>query len=323
MASPAGPLPRTGPSPLDAFQSALAHTRRDLFPFRFERWVTLGFLAFLDQCGRRAGLGFNLPTLGDGGGGGGGDGAGGLEWLAAHALIVAAVAAGALTVLVVVAAVVLWVNSRGVFMYVDAVATGRAEVGRPWAEHASRASSYFAWSFGLAMAILVLVLLALAAGAVVGIAVARAEGTWWLGIGVLVLLVFGLLAVLVAASLVALGLRDFVAPLQLATGLSAGGALRTLGALVRAQAGAFALYLLLKLVFSAVLALAMLLAACLTCCCALLPLVSQTLFQPAFHLERGWSLYLLRQMGYDVLGAFAVPAPAAAGSLPAPLEGAT
>ena len=39
-------------SPLDAAQQALEHTRRQLFPFRFERWLALGFVAFLDQCGR-------------------------------------------------------------------------------------------------------------------------------------------------------------------------------------------------------------------------------------------------------------------------------
>jgi hypothetical protein len=48
------------------------------------------------------------------------------------------------------------------------------------------------------------------------------------------------------------------------------------------------------------LGVAVLVGACLTCCCGLLPIVHQTLFQPAFFFERAWSLCLVRQMGFDV-----------------------
>ena len=75
------------------------------------------------------------------------------EWLAAHAALVALGAVLGLLVFGVVAAVVLWVNARGVFMYADAVATGRAEVSRPWRQHAAAASSYFGWSLGITFAI--------------------------------------------------------------------------------------------------------------------------------------------------------------------------
>src|SRR5688500_20162184 len=40
------------PSPVDAATAAYEHTRRHLFPFRFERWLALGLITFLDQCGR-------------------------------------------------------------------------------------------------------------------------------------------------------------------------------------------------------------------------------------------------------------------------------
>ena len=44
-----------------------------------------------------------------------------------------------------------------------------------------------------------------------------------------------------------------------------------------------------------------LLAACDTCCCILVPVVTQTFLQPLFFFERAWSLCLLRQLGYDLL----------------------
>ena len=65
MATTSTPGPQV--SVTDAARDAIEHTRQVLFPIRVERWLILGFLAFLDQCGR---------TLNGGGPGGGGDGAG-------------------------------------------------------------------------------------------------------------------------------------------------------------------------------------------------------------------------------------------------------
>jgi hypothetical protein len=303
-----------GPSALDAAQQAIDHTRRQLFPFRFERWLILGCVAFLDQCGRRSGIGgFHVPgpggwgNGGGGGGGGQGDASKALEWLAIHAFLVAGVAAAVLAVVVALAALVLWLNSRGVFMYVDNVASGRADFERPWREHAAAASSYFAWSFGLALATLVGVLV-LVAGAVAAV-LALITGppgtglTAGLGLaGIFVLFV----ALIVAASLAALALRDFVAPLQMRAGVGCREAIRLLMGLVRAQAGVFVVYVLLKIAFSIVAGVALMIAACLTCCCVLLPVVMQTALQPLFYFERAWSLFLLRQLGYDLVTA-AVP----------------
>jgi hypothetical protein len=101
-------------------------------------------------------------------------------------------------------------------------------------------------------------------------------------------------------ALAGLALRDFVAPLQLATGLPCGPAARLLESLVVAQPGAFVLYLLLKLLVVVGTGLVVMIFGCLTCCLGFLPVVMQTLFQPLFHFERSLSLMLLRQMGYDV-----------------------
>ena len=48
----------------------------------------------------------------------------------------------------------VWIGSRATFVYIDDVATGRAELSRPWRVHAEKAQSYFAWRFGLAAALL-------------------------------------------------------------------------------------------------------------------------------------------------------------------------
>ena len=301
-------------SPVDAARAAFDHTRSQLFPIRPQKWLVFGLLAFLDQCGR---------AFRGGGGSAGGNGhrTGGpsgwppdighvsewlqraSEWLAAHAALLAVGAVLGLLLFGVLAAAVLWVNARGVFMYADAVATGRAEVSRPWRQHAVAASSYFGWSLAITFAIVFTLLFAagLVATTVFAFVAGRLQGTGgWLilaaMLSVLVLVALGLPLLALAG----LALRDFVAPLQLATGLPCGDAARLLESLVVGQPGAFALYLLLKLLVVVTTGLVVVIGGCLTCCLGFLPVVMQTAFQPLFHFERGLSLMLLRQLGYDV-----------------------
>jgi hypothetical protein len=140
----------------------------------------------------------------------------------------------------------------------------------------------------------------LAASTVLAFAAGRLGGTgaWLLVAGMVpVFLLLGLALPLLA--LAALALRDFVAPLQIATGLPCGAAARLLETLVVAQPGAFVLYLLLKMLVVVATGIVVVVGGCLTCCVGFLPVVLQTLFQPLFHFERGISLALLRQMGYE------------------------
>ena len=309
MTTSAPPLPVV--SPIDAAREAIAFTRRELFPIRVEKWLLLGLLAFLDQCGRSF----------RGGGGAGGHGGPGFdgghagspgqalewlqraaEWLSAHAAIVALGALAAVVAVCLVAAVVLWVNSRGVFLYLDGVVGGRPGLARPWRQHAAAASSYFGWSLGLSLSGFALVLFA--AGLVVAglfaFATGRVQGgEAWLAAAAIVPVVVLLLLALPLVALAALALRDFVAPLQLATGLPCGPSARLLESLVMAHPGAFVLYLVLKLLVTVAGGVVILLVGCVTCCIGFLPVVMQTLFQPLFFFDRAFPVFLLRQLGYD------------------------
>lgn len=306
----ASSMPSANVSPLDALRDAYDHTRRELFPIRIEKWLALGLLAFLDQCGRSF-RGGGAPGGGHGGGGIGhgdvGDVAGGLqraaEWLTLHAALVAGVVIAGVIAIALVAAVVLWFNSRGVFMYLDDVVTGRADISRPWQQHAAAAASYFGWSLGITLAglFLVLALAGVVATVALGVATGRfaGSGSWLAGLAASPVLLLLVLA-LPCLGLAALALRDFVAPLQLATGLPCGEAFRVLEALVLAHPGAFVLYLLLKLALVIASGIVIALLGCLTCCIAFLPVLMQVVFQPLFYIERAFSVQLLRQLGYDV-----------------------
>jgi hypothetical protein len=309
--------PAPAASPIDAARDAFEHAKRQLFPLKPERWLVLGLLAFLDQCGRtfpEGGTSWRsrhhpLFLPGEQSLHGLGDVQAALsrasEWLAAHAALVALGLLGALLVVGLVAAALLWLNSRGVFLYLDAVASGRTDLGRSWRQHASAASSYFGWNLALAFAGLVVFLLA--AGLVAVAAFSFVSGRLHDSEGVVTALAIVpvlalLLLALPALALARVALRDFVAPLQVATGLPCGAAVRVLEGLVMAQPGAFVVYLVLKLLFVVGIGLVVVLGGCLTCCLAFLPVVMQTVFQPLFFFERSFSVLLLRRMGYDVPG---------------------
>jgi hypothetical protein len=304
---PPSPTPFARVSPLDAAQQAIEHTRQRLFPFRFERWLALGFVAYLEQCGRGGGGGSSLRLPAPGGQSdttmnSTAEISRVVDWMGGHAVVMAVVAALVLALVVVLTALVLWVGSRAIFMYMDDVATGRADVRRPWREHAELANSLFAWRFVIGLATLLGVLFLLLLAGVLAFAAwkGRVAGGGALAVGLLVLLPL-LLVLLVSNALLSVALRDLVAPLQWCHGISCGDALRRLPALLRAQPGAFALYVLLKIVFSMAAGIIALATGCLTCCCAFLPVVGQVVLQPIFYFERAWSLCFMRQLGHDVI----------------------
>jgi hypothetical protein len=308
-------------SVVDAAREAAAHTRRHLLPVNPLKWLTLGFLAFLDQCGRtlsgggpQGRKGVNVPSWPGSHGGGGGEhdfhqiaeaARTASTWLSDHALVVALGAAAAIVAVAAVLALVLWINARGTFMYLDNVASGRADVARPWREHAGAAWSYFGWRFALSFGAFVvfLMVIGIVLASVVGFLTGRFDSP--AGGLALLALVPMVVVLILSAPLLALAhvaLRDFVAPLQMATGLSCGAAARLLESLVTEHPGAFLVYILLKLVLVVVTGLAVFVGGCLTCCVAFLPVVKQTVFQPLYYFERSWPLYLLRRLGHDLPG---------------------
>jgi hypothetical protein len=293
-----------------AVETAIEDARRALFPFRFERWLALGFLAFLDQCGSGGGAPpTGAPPLGAGGQGGGGGFGGGpkpdvsqvTDWISGHVGPIVAVTAILLLTIVALLALATWLGSRGTFMYMDAVATGRPEISRAWRENAERANSLFAWRFLVALAVMIVLLLSIAGIVVFAILGSRNDGPEvlaGLGIVVLILVIF---LVVVASGFVSLSLRDFVAPIQRSRAVTCGDAIRLFVPLVRRWPGAFVFYVLLKLAFRALLGIAVLFACCLSCGCASLPVVIQTVLQPFFFFERAWSMRLLEQMGFPLM----------------------
>lgn len=307
------------PSPIAAAERAVQNAVQALFrPFRLERWLVLGFVAMLDQCSHMARSSCQIrPPIG-----GDDESSAGMReamraafaWLGDHPLAAAAIAAAFFSFVIGFTVVVLWLTCRGRFMYVDNVATGRADIRRPWTEHAGHAGSHFAWMLGIVLGT-VMLLVCLTLPVIWGVVRLQRHGPQ---AGTIVLLAAAGLAFLALAlgmSLFIVAMRDFVAPLQWFADLPCGPAIRLFGGLLRANVGLFALYVLLKAVFTMVVVVVTIAACCVTLCCAVLPFVQQVLLQPIFYFERRWSLEILKELGYAPPGT--VPAPSDAAEPPA------
>jgi len=292
---------------------AVRRTKQALFtPFDAHKWFVVGFNAFL------AGLAdWNHGSSGT-------RGRGRMDfgeflalpgkawaWLTVHpGWFVAIVFLAALAV--VVGVVILWLSSRGTFMFLDNVVRDKAEIAAPWKQYAGAGDSLFLWRlvFGL-------IALGLFAALAVAFFVSGAEVygrgrpgplpvLWIVGMAV------WFLALIVVIGYIALVLKDFVAPLMYKTGVKA-----TKGwSMFLALFGKYPLHFIGYglLVFALVIAFVIfvILAGLITCCIGwfllVIPYIGTVVTLPFWYALRAFSLEFLAQFGPEYA---LFPAPAA------------
>jgi hypothetical protein len=292
---------------------ALERVKQMLFkPFDLAKWITIGFCAWLAGLGESGGGGFNYGNhYGNKGSNGGQPGEqfrhfyhqasdfvmANLGWIIP------------LTVFVVLLGValwllVLWLNSRGKFMFLHCVALDKAEVAEPWSKFAGTANSLFRFRICLG---LVGMLLTLPLLVFIGLAIMRMVVQGEVDIaGVMTSIVLGLIFVLVAVilAIVRKFTVDFVVPIQFLRGGSCLAAWMEFYGLLAANPGQFALYILFQIVMAMAIGIVVVLAVLVTCCIAgcllLLPFIGTVLLLPVLIFKRSYSLYYLAQHGYNV-----------------------
>ncbi|MEO8361876.1 MAG: hypothetical protein ABI672_17715 [Vicinamibacteria bacterium] len=296
---------KPNPSAIDSLGEAISHMRAKLFPFSFLGWLTLAFVSLIESCGSSGG-GPGMPGTGNPVGGKFG-GPSSMEdparlieevsaWIMAHMVLLVV----GLLVVMVISLVIMWLRSRMIFVYIDDVATGRFDLVRPWKQHGALADSFFGLSLVVQGAMFILVVLILGLGALFVVW----AGTRDLGMGVIAMgvLPLGFLFVLsiIAAAVMNMVLRDFVAPIQVSRDIGAREAGGIFVSMFSARPGLFVGYVLFRFVVGIAVGIGMAIIGCLTCCLGFLPLVNQMLFQPVYYTERAWSLKLLAQLGDDI-----------------------
>lgn len=303
-----GVPPSHGPiSVLAPVGPAIERVKSSLFrPFDLQRWLAIGFTAW-------------LALLADGGGGGGGGGGnfgnrnGGdgfrrgldqameyvrdnLTWL------VPLVVVGALILLVVVL-LLIWLSSRGRFMFLHNVATGRADVVAPWEAYAVPAHSLFLFRVILGFAGLILLV---PLGLVVGFSIFRmvqAEAFHPGGILISVVSGLGIAVIGLGLFLVEKLTKDFVVPVMYLGQSSCRAAWGQFFRLLSSAPFEFVLYLLFHLVLSIAISLCVVVVVILTCCVAgcllAIPYVGVVLLLPVHMFFRAYSAGYLAQFGDD------------------------
>jgi len=276
-------------------------------PFDLAKWITIGFCAWLAGLGESGGGGFNW-------GNGGSHHSGGppaeqlryfyreaSDYVAVNLVWIIPVAV--MLVLFVVAAwlLVLWLSSRGKFMFLHCVALDKAEVAEPWTKYAGAANSLFQFRIGLGL-IGMVAILPWVVFIVVDIErmVLRGEPDV-AGIMLAVVLMLAFLFVAVVLAIIRKFLMDFVVPIMYLRGNSCLAVWREFGGLLSAHAGNFALYILFQIVLCWAIGLLVLLVIILTCCIAcclmLLPFLGTVLLLPVLVFKRAYPLYYLAQYG--------------------------
>jgi hypothetical protein len=272
-------------------------------PFDLGKWIALGFCAWLAMLGQGGGGGNGTSSWRDGGGNGDfkRDLNNAWEWVLGHLPLILFVAGSIIVVGIVLWLLVLWLSSRGKFMFLDGVIHNRGAVVEPWRRFRAPANALFRFRvvLGLICGAIVLTLLAFV-GWLVWLGLDTDEITPLLivggGFGVLIFV-----AVMIAFSLIDLAVNEFVVPLMYLRNEGVAAAWRELGGLLSARPGPFVLYVLIKIVLAIGVAAIFIVSCCLTCCIVLLPFVGTVILLPLWVFLRAFPLYFLGQFGprYD------------------------
>jgi hypothetical protein len=284
-------------------------------PFDLDKWFVIGFSAW-------------LARLAGGGGGGGtrlnmsrGHPAslhvrqalrGAWEHLRVHPHWLALIILGA-AVVAVIGLLLLWISSRGKFIFLDNVVHDRARIAEPWRRFAERGDSLFLWRLGfllacgLAFAVLGTVAV-VAAGGFSGFGFGSVRAITITGLAALAAVVWG-----IACAYVSLFLDSFVVPVMYKDGIGAVEAWRRLVPWIERHFGSFLLYGLFLCGLAVALGVGVVVVGLMTCCVGLLlvvlPYVGTVILLPFLVTYRAFSLEFLAQLdaGFAIFPEQAVP----------------
>lgn len=284
-------------SVIEAIPAAFRRMTRTLFePFDLGKWFVMGFCAWLASLGDGGvspSLNFNIrgsplqadfPDL--------------REWLSEYWPVIALVAILLFLAGLAFTLLILWLSSRGKFMFLDGVVYNRGAVVDPWHRYRQPANSLFGFRvlYGLA----ILLALALVAAACLGLAwVDIARGSF--GPAALAAILIGgasLLAIILAAGIISSLVDDFVVPVMYLRGqrvMAAWGIVWR--ELVQGHLGLVLLFYVVKILLAIAIAAIALAAMCLTCCLAALPYLGTVILLPLFVFVRCYSLCFIEQYG--------------------------
>jgi len=282
-------------SVIDPIEPAVKKVRDILFsPFDLGKWFIIGFCAWLANLGR-GGFGFRFPF----------DGRRSRENLPAqihdfivnNLALVITIGSILLMVGIIVAIVLLWLSSRGKFMFLYCVAQNKAEVKIPWYTCSSQGNSLFL--FQLVVGLISLVCIIFCIAAVIAMKMYGIKMIVLIPLLVFIILIFILL--ILAFSMLFKFTADFVVPIMYLRNCTCLEGWRLFLSMLSNNKGKFILYILFQIVVAIAITIIVWAFACLTCCCAccimMIPYIGTVLLLPILVFHRAYSLIYLSQYG--------------------------
>jgi len=299
------PIQPASVSVTDPVNWAMERTKQMLFrPFNLGRWFIIGFCAWLATLGQGGGTGFN-------GNFGSHRNVGSFREAIEHARTyvmsnlawIVPLAIALVSLCVVLGVVMMWVSSRGKFMFLHCVAHNKAEIKEPWDQFVREGNSLF-W-FRLVVGLLTMIP-AWPLLIVTGITVYRmleCGAPSLPGIGMVVVAALAFAAVCIAAAVVMKLTTDFVVPIMFLRRCRCLAAWNEFISLFAVNVGNFVLYLLFQIVIvvvtGAIVVGAVLLTCCVAGCVMAIPYLGTVLLLPVVSFKRAYSIHYLAQYGWE------------------------
>lgn len=274
-------------------------------PFDLNKWIRIGFtawLAGLADCsggsggGNQAGKGkpdwnefFSFPETA-------------MEWMQSHPGWYALIVIGIVTIVALIT-LLIWVSSRGKFMFLHNVVNQKNDINYPWIEYKKEGNSLFKWRFAfLWITIIVFILFLknsfLAAkdlyyGNFQEMAIFREIA--WMGIT--------FVAIFIVVGYISLFLNDFIVPLMYKHRLSASWAWYRFLPILGRYLFVFIGYGMFVFVLIVALVIAVILFGLFTCFIGFLllaiPFIGSVILLPVSYTFRAFSIEFLAQFGDD------------------------
>jgi hypothetical protein len=296
-------------SVLDPISPAIERIKLMLFrPFDWGKWFAVGFCAWLALLSKGGGGGFNFRAPFDGRGSGCNSVNNVRDVFPANAILAVFIVFLIVAVGICIWAVLLWLSSRGKFMFLNCVARNSKQIKVPWSRYGSQANSLFWFRF-----LVSLIPVATILGLVLAIffwctSIAAAGSDFYKVFSVfgIAWLVFLGIAVVIILLIIMKLTEDFVVPVMYIHELRCMEAWRRFRSILSVNKGKFTLYILFQIVIGMAISTIVIAAILVTCCCAacifVIPYIGTVAMLPLSVFRRAYSAYYLQQYGdeFDV-----------------------
>lgn len=276
-------------------------------PFDFNKWFRIGFtawLAGLTDCNGSSGSNsnsgkydwddfFNFPQTA-------------WDWLIDNPLWFNLIIVG-IVFLFIIITILIWISSRGKFMFLHNVANDKADISKPWHEYKKEGNSLFIWQFfyGWIAAAVFILFLAHCFLTAKELYHTNAQGIviFW-SVASLILILIGYLIIF---GYISLFVKDFVVPIMYKHRIGVVQGWLKFLALFGRKFFSFVLYGLFIFILGFGVVIAIIFFALITCCIGLLliaiPYIGAVLLLPVSYTFRAFSIEFLAQFGdeYNVI----------------------